>query len=204
MDSRRSGALAREAGPVGSLHPWAKANSRVWSTPRMRDPERMTTVVVLGCKVGPSGHLSGAAARRVARAVEVVRGLSGAARVICSGGRAWGGAVEADAFAAAVVRLGVPERQVVRERCSMTTIDNARYVAALTERRGAHGEAPGSVVLVTCDWHMPRARTHFANVGLTVVEAPARAPTSARYPGLVAWMRAARERTATLLDEVAR
>ena len=168
----------------------------------MGDPERMTTVVVLGCKVGPSGHLSGAAARRVAKAAEVVRGLSGAVRVVCSGGRAWGGAVEADAFAGALVR--VPERHIVRERCSMTTIDNARYVAALTERRGAHGESQGDVVLVTCDWHMPRARAHFAAAGLTVVEAPARAPVPGRFPGLVAWVRSARELTATLLDEVAR
>lgn len=170
----------------------------------MGDPERMTTVVVLGCKVGPSGHLSGAAARRVAKAVEVVEGLSDAARVVCSGGRAWGGAVEADVLAEAIVRHGVPERQVVRERCSMTTIDNARYVAALIERRGAHGEALGNVVLVTCDWHMPRARAHFVEAGLTVVEAPARAPVPSRFPGLVTWVRTARELTATVLDEVAR
>lgn len=170
----------------------------------MGDPERMTTVVVLGCKVGPTGHLSGAAARRVAKAVEVVRGLSGAVRVVCSGGRAWDGFVEADAFAAALVRLGVPERHIVRERCSMTTIDNARYVAALTCRRGAAGESRGTVVLVTCDWHMPRARAHFAAAGLPVVEAPAQAPLPDRFPGLVAWVRTARELTATLLDEVAR
>jgi len=85
--------------------------------------------------------------------------------VIASGGRAWAGAVEADALASALVALGVPRGVIARERCSHTTRDNARFTAAACARRGI-----GAVVLVSCGWHLERARACFEREGLDVLE----------------------------------
>jgi uncharacterized SAM-binding protein YcdF (DUF218 family) len=85
--------------------------------------------------------------------------------IIASGGRAWGGEVEADAMAEGLVALGVPAEIVVRERASLDTRDNARFTAALCARHGI-----GRVGLVTCGWHLARARLHFEAEGLEVVK----------------------------------
>ncbi len=89
--------------------------------------------------------------------------------VIASGGRRWGEAVEADAMAEALVAGGVPGRAVVRERCSLDTIDNARFSAAILERRGIREAA-----VVTCSWHLPRALALFADAGVQAVPVAAR------------------------------
>jgi uncharacterized SAM-binding protein YcdF (DUF218 family) len=83
--------------------------------------------------------------------------------LIVTGGRSWDGEVEADAMAAAIVALGVPAGVVVRERASLDTRDNARFTAACCARRGI-----GRVAIVTCGWHLPRARARFEAEGLEV------------------------------------
>jgi uncharacterized SAM-binding protein YcdF (DUF218 family) len=89
--------------------------------------------------------------------------------IIVSGGRTWGGAVEADVMAEGLVAQGVPRALVVRERASLDTRDNARFTAAVCARRGI-----ARVAIVTCDWHLARARLHFEAVGLEVTrEVPA-------------------------------
>ena len=140
----------------------------------MRSPA--LALVVLGCalrNVGGArerGDLGGALGRRVARgAGEWARAWgedpadAGPSVLIVSGGRSWDGVVEADAMAEALVRLGVPPEVIVRERASLTTRDNARFTAASCARRGI-----GSVALVTCGWHLPRARMYFEAEGLEV------------------------------------
>lgn len=83
--------------------------------------------------------------------------------VIVSGGRSWDGIVEADAMAARLAQLGVPRTAIVRERASLDTRDNARFSAAVCSRRGIE-----SVVLVTCAFHLARARLCFEREGLAV------------------------------------
>ena len=83
--------------------------------------------------------------------------------VIASGGKRWEAGVESDAFMRALVRLGVPEGEIVRERASFTTKENARYTAALLARRGID-----HVVLCSCAWHLERARQFFEAEGLAV------------------------------------
>ena len=58
---------------------------------------------------------------------------------------------------------GVPERAIVRERCSLSTRENARFTAEVLTRRGADRAA-----LVTCPWHMARAVAFFSHAGLAV------------------------------------
>jgi len=83
--------------------------------------------------------------------------------VVASGGRRWHGVVEADAMRSELVRAGVPAEAIVRERCSLSTRENARFSAALLGRRGIQ-----RVTVVTCDWHLPRALAAFRRAGLEV------------------------------------
>lgn len=131
-------------------------------------------VVVLGCRVGAGGVLIGAAERRVARAATAYHdGL--APIVLVSGGKRWDGLREADAFAAALVALGVPETAILRERRSHSTRQNARFSAGMARASGF-----GRLALVTCDWHLPRAAAAFRRSGFDVEPIPALAPESVR------------------------
>jgi uncharacterized SAM-binding protein YcdF (DUF218 family) len=85
----------------------------------------------------------------------------GAGGVVVSGGRRWDRHVEADAMACELSALGVPEAVIVRERCSFSTRENARYTAQIMARRGID-----RVLVVTCPWHLPRALELFARAGL--------------------------------------
>src|SRR5580698_5581707 len=88
---------------------------------------------------GKARALEGAFHRRVVRAAREWSRVENAhgegpdedrpSILIASGGRSWGGVVEADAMAEALVALGVPVDVIVRERASLTTRDNARYSA---------------------------------------------------------------------------
>jgi uncharacterized SAM-binding protein YcdF (DUF218 family) len=112
--------------------------------------------------------------------------------VIVSGGRTWGGVVEADAMRDELVRGGVPAATVVRERCSLTTRDNARLTARLLGRFGADG-----LTLVTCEWHMPRASALFRREGLVVAARPVPSPSA---PPLARCYRAGHEWVSATLD----
>lgn len=137
-----------------------------------------TVVCVLGC---PSG--SAALARRAAAAAAVAR-ERGASLVVACGGRAWGGTVEADALAGMLEAAGVPREAIVRERCSLDTRDNARFAASLLGRRGI-----SSVLLVTCDWHLPRAERLFRAAGLEVEGVGVAPPDPTRAQRAYWWVR---------------
>jgi len=160
--------------------------------------ERM--LVVLGCRPGARGQVEGPAKRRVLAAAGAYALSPAGTLVVCAGGRAWEGVVEADAFAGALASLGVPPAALVRERCSMTTAENARYVAALWSRRRAITGVAAEVHLVTCEWHLPRAEGHFQAAGLRVTRVPAPSPPGPLPKALHAAWFALRERGAALLD----
>ncbi len=135
-------------------------------------------IVVLGCRIGFDGEPGPAAGRRVERAAQAFFEL-GPRAIIASGGRRWearssvkggppNGVAEADAFAAALVRCGVDRDAVIRELCSLSTIENAWYSAELLRQGGFERPA-----VVTCDWHMPRAIACFERVGVRVLSLPA-------------------------------
>lgn len=137
------------------------------------DQASLAAVVVLGCgfRVDGSGRpAAGALARRAAAgaAAFFAAGAAPGAIVVASGGRAWQGQVEADAIARELARLGVPGGQIVRERCSLSTRDNARFCADTLRRRGIK-----SAAVVTCDWHLGRAVVAFRHAGLEVSGVPA-------------------------------
>ena len=150
-------------------------------------------IVVLGCRaVFHEDRLLGPLGRRVTVAATLAQRDGAGTLVVASGGRAWGPWVEADAMARALGRLGVPAVDIVRERCSLDTRDNARYSAALLARRGV-----ARVLLVTCASHMPRALWLFVRQGLTVQASCV--PESGTTRAKRAW-RAVRERASFAVD----
>jgi uncharacterized SAM-binding protein YcdF (DUF218 family) len=102
--------------------------------------------------------------------------------------------VEADAMADDLVRAGVSQRSIVRERCSLTTPDNARLSGRLLRRLGAR-----RITLVTCEWHMARAAQLFRQEGLEVDALPATTP---EVTTLVRWYRAGHEWASARLHAV--
>ena len=156
---------------------------------------RADALIVLGCRVGPGGRLFGAARRRVERAASAWH--EGVARfVVASGGKRWHGVAEARALADGLVERGVPPNAIALECLSYSTLENASFCARVLEARAATTTA-----LVTCDWHMKRARSAFEAEGLSPLELPAPTPKTG---ATATWLRLARERASAWLDVRAR
>ncbi len=125
-------------------------------------------IVVLGARIPRESRggvsrgleLGGAIGRRAREGARLYAEI-GAARVGAGGGCAWDGVVEADAILETMVAAGVPRSVIARDRCSLSTRDNARYVARLLAKRG-YDEA----IIVTCAWHLHRAVTLFRREGV--------------------------------------
>jgi uncharacterized SAM-binding protein YcdF (DUF218 family) len=129
-------------------------------------------LVVLGCKVLPDGMPGGAAERRLLTAA---RAFAAAPFdiVIASGGRRWNGHAEADVLATRLVALGVPRARILRELCSLSTLENAAYASELLRVRGI-----SDTTIVTCDVHGARAARCFSWMGLNVTTVLAPTPAS--------------------------
>jgi uncharacterized SAM-binding protein YcdF (DUF218 family) len=159
-----------------------------FSVPRA-EPATFDALVLLGCPV--AAKLPGPAARRAARAADAY--LAGLApRVVVSGGRRWGGLVEADRLADELVRRGVPRSAILLERSSQTTRDNARYTARLLAELGVR-----KLGLVSCDWHLRRALWCFEHFGFEAHGVAAPSPPA--RPTRRVW-RVLREFVAGLVD----
>jgi uncharacterized SAM-binding protein YcdF (DUF218 family) len=155
-------------------------------------PSRSTVdveaIVVLGCKVRIDGRgrlRPGALERRVETAVLAYARQDGERTiVVASGGRYWSGLLEADVMARELVRRGVPEETIVRERSSLTTRDNARFTAAALEQRGVM-----HATVVTSEWHLPRALALFRRAGVHVRGVGALEPRASPLKRLWWWGR---------------
>ncbi|HVU01004.1 MAG TPA: YdcF family protein [Polyangiaceae bacterium] len=149
-------------------------------------PNRPDALVVLGCREG------GAFDRRIdaaARAFEELDPLV----VVASGGRRWSGRAEADALAERLIARAVPEERVVRELCSLSTLENAAYTAELLRERGVR-----RAVIVTCDFHAARALLCFSLMGVDAEIRTAKTPVPRRGRALREWLsRAIDHRAAT-------
>lgn len=131
--------------------------------------ERATpsAIVVLGCRaIGTP--LGGALARRMALACEVARSYP-ELPLLFSGGKLWNGASEADHMAHWWAERGLPNRSLLLEKTSLTTLENADYSKQLLCREGFAKESlPLRIALVTCDFHSKRAARLFARFGFEV------------------------------------
>jgi uncharacterized SAM-binding protein YcdF (DUF218 family) len=128
---------------------------------------RADAIVVLGCRIAPSGRLLPPAARRAAAAAAAFH-AGVAPWIVVSGGKRWGAQIEARALGNALVRAGVPAGAIVEELCSLSTYENAIFTAAVLRRIGARRAA-----VVTCPWHMARALDSFRAAGVDALPLPA-------------------------------
>jgi uncharacterized SAM-binding protein YcdF (DUF218 family) len=101
-----------------------------------------------------------------------------AARVVCSvivsgGDPDANGAADADVYRPELEAIGVDPADLILERRSLNTYENASYVKPIL-----HDGRYDSVVLVTSSYHMRRAELVFNHLGMNVT------PESARADGL--------------------
>lgn len=132
---------------------------RVLEAPlRVSSPLRpREAIVVLGAPLGRGDSLTPPLAER-ARAAAALYHAGGAPLVIATGGITRGAArAEADVLAEAIRAAGVAD--VLVERASLTTRDNARLTSQLTSAR--------DVWLVTQPFHTRRAVRVFRQAGFT-------------------------------------
>lgn len=123
--------------------------------------EVLDAIVVLGAPLGPGGQLTTVLAERVSAAATAYR-AGAAPLVIASGGVTHGAPrAEADAVAEALAAAGVPD--VIVERSSRTTAENASQTARLL---ADHPAKPRRVWLITQPFHGRRAAHLFRTVGL--------------------------------------
>jgi len=125
----------------------------------IREPfQPLDAIVVLGATLGPGGALSPVLAERVAAAAALWR-AGGGRLVVATGGVTRGGSrAEADAMADALRALGVAE--VIVERGSRSTLDNARLTKPLLDARGVR-----SLWIVTQPFHGRRGARLFRRAG---------------------------------------
>ena len=118
----------------------------------------LDAIVVLGAPLGPGETLSPVLAERVAAAAALWH--AGGGRLVVATGGVTGGAAraEADVMAEALRALGVAE--VLVERASRTTLDNARLTRPLLEARGVR-----SLWVVTQPFHGRRGTRLFRHAG---------------------------------------
>ena len=164
----------------------------LYRAPQPDPSRRWDAIVVLGCRVDPTGQPSPTLRRRTERAVALWRqGL--APRIVFSGGVGTFPPSEAAAAARHARRLHVAPQAIRLEETSTSTRENARHVAAL-------GQAGARVMIVTDDYHLLRARRvfahHFEEVGTAGVGirprhwylASAREILALGYYGLRGWL----------------
>ncbi len=126
---------------------------------RPRFPARPLTAVVLGAKVLPDGTPSAALVDRVELGVSLLH--EGHAQRLVLSGRS----PEAETMARLAIGFGAQQSQLVLESKSRSTFENAALSAELLR-----GER--EILLVTCDFHLARARAHFRRRGFVVWPVP--------------------------------
>lgn len=126
-------------------------------------------VVVLGGgqvsdpRVPATSQLTASSLARLVEGIRLQRQLPGA-RLLLSGGPVFNPVAEADGMARLALALGVPRADLVLDRLSMDTEEQARRLQPVLGR--------DRFVLVTSAAHMPRAMALFRKRGLAPVPAP--------------------------------
>jgi uncharacterized SAM-binding protein YcdF (DUF218 family) len=114
--------------------------------------ETFDAIVVLGCRVDPSGRPSHALRRRAEHAARLYH-RGAAPWVVTTGGVGDFGPSEASVARDVLVKAGVPEQRILLEDASTSTDENARFAK---ERFGGR-----RVLVVTDAYHVPRSERVF-------------------------------------------
>lgn len=157
-----AGALAA-AGAVGwRVHAFGQRARRLPDLPRV--------AVVLGARVFEDGTPSDALRGRVALGVQLLQ-EGRASALLFSGGTPDRRPAEAHVARELALAAGAPADRLLVEASSRSTFENARESAALLRARGET-----EAILVTCDFHLLRATSHFVAHGLRVYPVPSPRP----------------------------
>lgn len=141
------------------------------SRPRDATPPRSSVIVILGCKVHADGTPSIALQRRIeAGAALFQAGL--APEILVTGGSVKGCPNEAKSMSEALGALGVPQTAIRLESKAQNTWDNALFCAPLIH---------GTAIVVSDDWHLPRALHLFERAGIPAHGFGARGERSWRW-----------------------
>ncbi len=142
--------------------------------PPMLDPKlypETETVVVLGSgyRYKPgfplTSYIDDSAMKRLAEGIVIYRQLPGRAKLVVSGGDAYGFGMMAALYQTTAAALGVPREDMFLLREPRVTADEAREVLKLLG-------SSTPFFLVTSASHMERAVRHFKRVGLNPIPAP--------------------------------
>ncbi len=135
-------------------------------------PGETDLIIVLGAQVKPDGTPSVQLAYRLETALSAY--LAHPQTIVCCGGKA-GQEPEAEGtvMRAWLIARGVPEGDVLAETASGSTKENFRNALAMLP------EPPREVLVVTSDYHLPRAMAIARDLGLSV--SGAAAPTLPEY-----------------------
>ena len=129
---------------------------------------RPDALLVLGVALGDNDEATPELRARVLTAAAIYHGEGPMRVVVCGGLTREHRVAEADVMAALLAQAGVPERDILREDGSRTTMENFMNAAALLG--GAKGKR---VLVVTGDYHMRRALMTARRVGFRAKGHPA-------------------------------
>ena len=129
---------------------------------------RPDALLVLGVALGDNDEATPELRARVLTAAAIYHGEGPMRVVVCGGLTREHRVAEADVMAALLMQAGVPERDILREDGSRTTMENFMNAAALLG--GAKGKR---VLVVTGDYHMRRALMTARRVGFRAKGHPA-------------------------------
>lgn len=153
---------------------------------RLRSPSSGDFVVVLGSTLTADGQVPPLLAARLERTREVVEALreqGGAPVMIVSGGKTPRDPVtEANAMAEYLVRAGERAEELVMEDESCNTEQNIRLSGRIMQQTGPAGF---HCIIVTNDYHCPRAAVLIRRNGLSATVIGAKTPAKRWHSAVV-------------------
>ena len=142
---------------------------------KKRDIRRCGCIIVLGARVWPDGRMSNTLTYRCERALEIYRMFPGI-KIIPSGGRGSDEPVsEAEAMKEYFLRRGIPEKDILLENRSRSTVENLVFSKEIMLANGL-----ASAVIVTSDYHTERALCMSQDAGIDACVAAAQSPQRMR------------------------
>ncbi len=142
---------------------------------KRREPVRSDCVIVLGARVWPDGRMSNTLIYRCERALEIYRMFPGM-KIIPSGGRGGDEPIgEAAAMLDYFLRSGIPEKDILLEEKSRSTMENLLYSMEIMQANSLK-----TAVIVTSDYHAERALCMSRDIGMHACVSSAKSPDRIR------------------------
>ncbi|MBT6095568.1 MAG: YdcF family protein [Rhodospirillaceae bacterium] len=141
---------------------------------RWKEPETFDVIVVLGAAQMPDGSPGPVIERRVAKAVQLWQ-AGRAPYLLMSGGKTVSDISEAETMAEVALASGIDAEAILLEDRSTRTIENAAFTVEMIRGRGWK-----DVLIVTDDFHMPRAEYCYRSMRIPVWSAKVKNPMSKR------------------------